>query len=300
MNTDEHGFQRPSRGYWRRGLNRTRVWCRGRCRVPGAGFRRTHLRLRWFGCCWWDWGYGRIGFTSQFARIGGWGGSGGADFLEFFELLAGAVVFAQQAGLVAGQFAEGVAAVGVAHVGPGTLAVHAEGLGDLLGCPVDGQAQIVDGRLERHDAVIFETRFGHALDEEIFVGVLRVEFFADLIKEIDQSFGIFVFEHAGFGGEAVLKSVAAGLVFTFRGFRPGGILRISAIRIYLRLSGHKFSPALVCAAGVGRRGGYGWKVMEVRGKFFCRGCDYNAGTFHQAATKLGRSGAFLLTSFKIL
>src|SRR5580700_10784829 len=262
MNTDEHGFQRPSRGYWRRGLNRTRVWCRDRCRVPGAGFRRTHLRLRWFGCCWWDWGYERIGFSSQFARIGGWGGSGGADFLKFFELLAGAVVFAQQAGLVAGQFAEGVAAVGVAHVGLGTLAVHAEGLGDLLGCPVDGQAQVVDGRLDGHDAVVFETRFGHALDQEVFVGVLRVEFFADLIEEIDQGFGIFVFEHAGFGGEAVLKSIAAGLVFTFLGFRPRGFLRISAIRFILRLRCHKDPSISGYSAGVEGMRTYGRKVLE--------------------------------------
>jgi hypothetical protein len=123
--------------------------------------------------------------------------------LQFFELVAGAVVFAQQAGFVAGQFAEGVAAVGVAHVGPGTQAVQAVCLGDLWGRLIDGEAYVEDGGFEGHDAVVAPAGFGHALDVEVFVNVLGIEFFADLFDKVGEAVGIFVVEHAGFGGEAV-------------------------------------------------------------------------------------------------
>jgi hypothetical protein len=60
----------------------------------------------------------------------------------------------------------------------------------------------------------------------------------DLGEEAEEILGILAGEHAGFGGEAVLESVAAGFSFAFRGFRPGGLLRISAICVYLRLRCH--------------------------------------------------------------
>jgi hypothetical protein len=66
-----------------------------------------------------------------------------------------------------------------------------------------------------------------------------VEFFADLIDEVGEGFGIFAVEHAGFGGEAVQETVATGASFAFRGARARGFLRVDAICVYLRLRGHK-------------------------------------------------------------
>jgi hypothetical protein len=179
--------------------------------------------------------------------------------LEFFELLAGAVVFTQQAGFVARQFAEGVPAVGVSHVRPGALGGLALRCGERLRSFIDGKAQVEDGCFEGHNAVVSNAGFGQALDQKVFVGVLRVVFFAELFEQVEQSFGIFVGEHAGFGGEAVLESVAARLGFAFRSFRSGGFLRVSAICIDLSFSGHEsFSDSKLFAgpgAGAGTMAG---------------------------------------------
>ena len=160
--------------------------------------------------------------------------------MQFFELVAGAVVFAEQGRFVAGKFAEGVAAVGVAHVGPGALAAQALRFHQGIGSLIHDQAEIEDGRFEGHDAVVADTGFGHALDQEVFVGILGVEFFADLGDHVEEVVGIFVGEHAGFGGKAVLECVAAGFSFAFGGFGSGGFLRIYAVRVYLRLRCHWF------------------------------------------------------------
>jgi hypothetical protein len=193
--------------------------------------------------------------------------------LQFFELVSGAVVFAEQGGFVAGQFAEGVAAVGVAHVGPGALAAQALRFHQGIGSLIHDQAEIEDGRFEGHDAVVADAGFGHALDQEVFVGVLGIEFFADLRDHVKEVVGIFVGEHAGFGSKAVPECVAAGFSFAFRGFGSGGFLRISAVCVYLRLGGHNVPSTSSYPAGVARIGGESWKVLEIRAKFICRGCD---------------------------
>ena len=53
---------------------------------------------------------------------------------------------------------------------------------------VDFEAQVVDSGFEGHDAVVLEAGFGHALDQEFFVGVLGVVFFAELFEEVEQVF----------------------------------------------------------------------------------------------------------------
>jgi hypothetical protein len=56
--------------------------------------------------------------------------------------------------------------------------------------------------------------------------------------ELGESGGVFATDDEGFGVEAGLESVAAGVEFAFGGARAGGFLRIAAIRFDLGSSSH--------------------------------------------------------------
>jgi hypothetical protein len=133
---------------------------------------------------------------------------------------------------------------------------------------IDGEAYVEDAGFEGHDAVVAAAGFGHAIDVEVFVGVLGMVFIADFVDKVGEGFGIFAVEHAGFGGESVQEAVAAGSGFAFRGAGARGFLRVYAICVYLRLRGHSFLFNSTLS------GGYGVLLIGMAGSCWKYGLNF--------------------------
>lgn len=107
----------------------------------------------------------------------------------------------------------------------------------------DFEGEVKDAGFQGHEVAEAPVGRCHAFDEA-FLGLRgRPPLGAEALEEVGEIGRIFAGEEVLLGGQAVNEAIAAGPVLALRGARPGGLLRVTPIGVYLCLSCHTMLPA---------------------------------------------------------